>query len=116
MVKILWQGSQQHNSPIPISSFDATDTSALVDPAKKVVQDHYDNATLTPFGINNSQLDYDFGNEADNQDSFKSMLIAFPILLVVMFVLLLFQFRSFLQPVLIFMAIPFSFFGVAAGL
>jgi multidrug efflux pump subunit AcrB len=33
-----------------------------------------------------------------------------------MFLLLLYQFRSFVQPLLIFIAIPFSFFGVAAGL
>jgi multidrug efflux pump subunit AcrB len=42
--------------------------------------------------------------------------IAFPILLVVIFVLLAFQFRSLLQPLLIFMAIPFSLFGVTLGL
>ena len=98
------------------AGFDATDVSALVDPAKNLVQDKYTDARLQPFGIGKSALSFDFGNESNNQDSFKSMLLAFPILLGVMFVLLLYQFRSFLQPLLIFMAIPFSFFGVAAGL
>jgi multidrug efflux pump subunit AcrB len=36
--------------------------------------------------------------------------------LVVMYVLLAFQFRSLLQPLLIFMAIPFSIFGIMLGL
>jgi multidrug efflux pump subunit AcrB len=44
------------------------------------------------------------------------MIIAFPILLLAMYLLMVWQFRSFLQPLLIFMAIPFSFFGVAFGL
>ena len=98
------------------AGFDATDTSALLNPAKKVVEDHYTDEELQKVGIKKSQLDFDFGNEENNQDSFKSMVLAFPILLAVMYVLLLFQFRSFLQPLLIFIALHFSFSGVAAGL
>jgi multidrug efflux pump subunit AcrB len=44
------------------------------------------------------------------------MIIAFPILLVAIFILLSIQFRSLLQPILIFLAIPFSLFGVTFGL
>ncbi len=98
------------------AGFNADDVSALVEPAKTLVQNHYTPARLQAIDLKKDQLVYDFGNEANNQKSFKSMLLAFPILLAVMFVLLLFQFRSFLQPLLIFIAIPFSFFGVAAGL
>jgi multidrug efflux pump subunit AcrB len=41
---------------------------------------------------------------------------AFPVVLVAIYILLAIQFRSFLQPILIFMAIPFSVFGIALGL
>jgi multidrug efflux pump len=36
--------------------------------------------------------------------------------LLAIYILLVIQFRSFLQPLLIFMALPFSFFGIALGL
>ena len=36
--------------------------------------------------------------------------------MLVIYLLLIFEFRSFLQPLLIFMAIPFSLFGVTLGL
>jgi multidrug efflux pump subunit AcrB len=38
------------------------------------------------------------------------------LLLIVIYLVLAFQFRSLLQPLLIFMAIPFSIFGVMGGL
>ena len=56
------------------------------------------------------------GQEQENQDSFKSLALAFPILLLAIFLLLALQFRSLLQPLLIFMAIPFSLFGDHPGL
>jgi multidrug efflux pump subunit AcrB len=105
------------NAYVSVSAgFDASDTSALVGATEKIVKDTYTATKLAQYNISKDQLVFDFGNESNNQDSFKSMLIAFPVLLLFMYVLLALQFRSFLQPLLIFMAIPFSFFGVAAGL
>lgn len=98
------------------AGFDADDVSALVSAAERLVNDTYTPERLEQFSITKQQLTFDFGNESDNQDSFKSMLIAFPVLLLCMYILLVLQFKSFLQPLLIFTAIPFSFFGVAAGL
>ncbi len=98
------------------AGFDATDVSALLNPAKKLVQERYAEERLAAFGLRPDQLRFDYGSEANNQDSFKSMVLAFPVLLGVMFILLVLQFRSFIQPLLIFAAIPYSFFGVAAGL
>jgi len=98
------------------AGFADDDVSALVVAAQKYVNDTYNDQKLATFGYNSSDIAFDFGNESNNQDSFKSMLLAFPILLLAMFVLLAFQFKSLLQPLLIFSAIPFSFFGVAFGL
>jgi HAE1 family hydrophobic/amphiphilic exporter-1 len=68
------------------------------------------------YALPKDSLQIDAGFEEDNQESFNSMLIAFPIMIVAMYLLLLIQFRSFLQPLFIFLAIPFSFLGVGMGL
>ncbi|OGL35712.1 hypothetical protein A3F65_03500 [Candidatus Saccharibacteria bacterium RIFCSPHIGHO2_12_FULL_47_16b] len=98
------------------AKFDATDTSTLVNLAKEVVDKEYTSEKLAKYNLKKDNLVYDFGFESENQESFNAMLVAFPILLVLMYFLLAIEFRSLLQPVLIFMAIPFSFFGVTGGL
>jgi len=97
------------------ASFDATDVSALTVAAQELVEGEF-NTQLADFGFTEEEVEYDFGFESENQDSFSSLLLALPIALIAMYVLLTIQFRSFLQPVLIFLAIPFSMFGVAYGL
>lgn len=98
------------------AKFDATDTSTLVNLAKDLVGKEYNDQKLAKYNLNKNNLAYDFGFENENQQSFNSMLLAFPILIGAMYLLLAIEFRSLLQPVLIFMAIPFSFFGVTGGL
>jgi multidrug efflux pump subunit AcrB len=98
------------------AGFDADDVSALVTVAQKAVEDEFNVAKIKSFGLTKNDVKFNFGEESNNQASFKTMLLAFPVLLVVMYILLALQFGSLLQPLLIFMAIPFSFFGVAAGL
>ncbi len=90
------------------AGFNADDTSALVNIGQSAVEKE--------FASQKDILKFDFGNESNNQDSFKSMLLAFPVLIVVMLILLIIQFRSLIQPLLILLAIPFSFLGVAFGL
>ncbi len=98
------------------AGFDADDTSALVTAGRDVVKQEFTPSRLKSYGLNKNALTFDFGTESENQESFKTMLIAFPILLVIMYLFMALQFRSYLQPLLIFSAIPYSFFGVAAGL
>ena len=97
------------------AGFSDSDTSALVGLAENEVKEFINNPANTA-GLQSSDYRFDFGNESSNQESFKTVLIAFPILLVVMYILLAIQFRSVVQPLLIFLAIPFSFFGVGIGL
>lgn len=97
------------------AGFDADDVSALVQLAKSDVED-FIAQDANRSGLSVDSYRFDFGNESSNQDSFKTVLVAFPILLIAMYILLAFQFRSFTQPLLIFLAIPFSFFGVGFGL
>ncbi len=97
------------------AGFDAKDTSTLVTLGQKAVEDKF-NAQLQQYGLTKDDLSYDFGQEADNQDSFSSMGRAAGPLFLAMLVLMIVLFRSAFQPLLIFTALPFAFFGVAGGL
>lgn len=96
--------------------FDGTDTTTLMALAQDAVKKEFNESKLASYGLNADVLNFDLGMEEDNQNSFGTLLKAFPILLLIIFVLLAVQFRSLLQPILIFMAIPFSLFGIALGL
>jgi len=67
-------------------------------------------------GLSDDALTFDFGLESDNQDDFAALGIAGLVALILMFILITVQFRSLAQSVLIFLAIPFGFFGVTAAL
>ena len=79
-------------------------------------EENYGPDELRALGLEADALGFDFGLESDNQESFSSLPIAFLVALVAMLVLLIVQFRSSVQWILVFLAIPFSFFGVFAGL
>ena len=98
------------------ASFDGSDTSTLVTLAQTAVEKEFTPEKVASYGVDKNALKFDFGQESENQDSFKTLAIAFPALLFVIYLLLAVQFRSLLQPLLIFMALPFSFFGIALGL
>ncbi len=98
------------------ANFNADDTTTLVTLAKDAVVKEFTASKIESYGLSKNVLNYDFGQEGDNQDSFKTLALAFPILLFVMYLLLALQFRSLAQPLLIFMAIPFSLFGITLGL
>ncbi len=98
------------------ADFDGNDTTTLVTLAQDAVKKEFDTEKLATYNLPADAVSFDIGQESENQDSFKTLALAFPILLIVIFVLLAIQFRSLLQPLLIFMAIPFSIFGVMLGL
>lgn len=98
------------------ASFDGTDTTTLTTLAQDAVTDYYDQERLQQFGLEPDDISFDLGQEAENQESFQALLIAFPAVLLAIYILLVIQFRSLLQPLLIFLALPFSFFGIALGL
>ena len=101
---------------VSAAEFDGTDTSALVELSKDAIGEEFDEEKLAAYGLKPGTIIYDLGVEGDFQNSFNTMLIAFPLLLIAIYALLAVQFRSLLQPVLIFMAIPFSLFGITGGL
>lgn len=98
------------------ANFDAKDTSALVTLGQKLVEDKFTPNYLASKGLPADSLSFDFGQEKENQESFASMGKAAGPLFLAMFVVMAVLFRSLLQPLLIFTALPFAIFGVATGL
>jgi multidrug efflux pump subunit AcrB len=98
------------------ASFDGTDTTTLVNLGRDAVNKEFTASKLASYGLKAGDITFDIGQESQNQDSFKTLALAFPVLLFIMYLVLVIEFRSFLQPLLIFMAIPFSIFGVMSGL
>ncbi|HEX5798282.1 MAG TPA: efflux RND transporter permease subunit [Candidatus Saccharimonadales bacterium] len=98
------------------ATFEDTDTTTLVSLAQNAVEKEFDRERLSEFGLSPEDLNFSFGQEDENQDSFNTLAYSFPIVMIAIYILLVFQFRSFIQPILIFMAIPFSLFGITLGL
>lgn len=98
------------------AGFNGDDTTTLVTLAQNAVKKEFPPERVATYGLASDALSFDIGQESENQDSFKTLVMAFPMLLLVMYLLLAVQFRSLLQPLLIFMAVPFSLFGVTLGL
>jgi multidrug efflux pump subunit AcrB len=98
------------------SGFDADDTTTLVTLAQDALKKEFTPDKVASYGLDKDALGFDLGQEAENQESFKGLVLAFPLVLIAIFILLAIEFRSLLQPLLIFMAIPFSLFGITLGL
>ena len=96
--------------------FDADDVTTTTAETEAFIVGRFDEAALGALGLESDALGFDFGLESDNQESFASMPRAFMLALGAMLVLLIVQFRSSIQWLLVFLAIPFSFFGVFGGL
>ena len=96
--------------------FDADDVTTTTADTQAFLEDAYPPDRLAALGLADDALVFDFGLESDNQDSFASMGPAFGVALVLMMILLIIQFRSTVQWLLVFLAIPFSLFGVFGGL
>ena len=96
--------------------FDNDSTTDVTTATKEFFEENYGPDELADLGLDEDSLEFDFGLESDSQESFDALPIAFQLALVAMLVLLVVQFKSSTQWLLVFLAIPFSFFGVFGGL
>lgn len=94
------------------AAFSTDDLTNNLEATEQLVNDLYGDEELTALGLAPDAIAYDFGQESDNQDDFAALGQALIVALLLMLVLLVVQFRSIVQPLLIFLAIPFSFLGV----
>ncbi len=92
------------------------DTSTAIMAAQDFINDRFDGEELDDRGLDESAISFDLGQEDQNVESFEGVQLALGVALLLMYILLLLQFNSFLQPLLIFVAIPLSLFGVFSGL
>lgn len=98
------------------ASFEADDITGLVTATQTAVEDEFTTERLGSAGLAEDALRFDFGQESENIESFASVQIALVIAVLLMYFLLVMQFNSFSQPLLILLAVPFSLIGVGLGL
>jgi multidrug efflux pump subunit AcrB len=96
------------------AGFENNSDSSALRLLKERITKEFDNAKLTELGINS--IEFDFGQESSNEESFNSLIVLSLLSLVLMYGVLVFQFNSFTQPLLILLAIPFALPGVLFGL
>ncbi len=100
------------------AGYDDDNVSALVEATQGMIEDEFSETDLNAYGLSYEEesVTFDFGQESDSAESFGSVQKIIPLALGLMFLLLAIQFRSIIKPLIIFMAIPFSLFGVFLGL
>lgn len=91
------------------------DSSTLIG-FQDVLKNEYSEDRLKELNLEKDALGYDLGQESSNLESFNSAILALFVALAVMYILLVTQYNSFVQPLLIFIAIPFTFFLLFPGL
>ena len=94
------------------AGFDTDDTTGNLQATEELLTARYPADALSALGLNAGALGFDFGLESDNQDDFAALGMALVIAIVLTIAFLMIQFRSIIQPLLVFLAVPFSFFGV----
>ena len=94
------------------AQYDNDNVTSNLNATESYVDEQFPPETLEAQGLPGDALSFDFGAESDNQDDFAALGIAGLVALLLMFVVITVQFRSLAQTLLIFLAIPFSFFGV----
>ncbi len=83
---------------------------------QELVKGEFTETKLDTLGLSKDALSFDLGQESENLESFQSAVVAFAAALLIMYGLLVMQFNSFSQPLLVFLAIPFAFPGLFPGL
>jgi HAE1 family hydrophobic/amphiphilic exporter-1 len=90
--------------------------SGLILNLQEDIEEEYDKNKLAKLGLEEDALEFDLGQEGENIESFTSTIFALAAALILMYTILVFQFNSLSQPLLIFLAIPFTFPGLFPGL
>lgn len=90
--------------------------SAAVIEIERVVKEEFTDERLAVYDISSDQLDFDVSQESENADSFSAIGLGLVVAIFLMYIILVLLFDSWLQPMLILMAVPFSLFGVFFGL
>ncbi|MCA9381784.1 efflux RND transporter permease subunit, partial [Candidatus Dojkabacteria bacterium] len=93
---------------VKVKPSDNEDTGIILE-IQNAIEDQYGKDQLATLGLSEDALGFDFGQNSDTLKSFNSALLALVVALLIMYGILVFQYNSFIQPLLIFLAIPLSF-------
>lgn len=94
------------------AQFDTDDTTGNLAATEALLSRRYSADALEARGLSADALEFDFGFESDNQEDFAALGVALVVAIALTVVFLGLQFRSLIQPLLVFLAVPFGFFGV----
>ncbi len=92
--------------------FDNDNVSMVVNLARNEIEKQFDDNYLVANGFVAGSIDFDLGQEQENAESFAALGYAFPLAIVIIYILLAIQFRSLVKPFLMLLAIPLSLPGV----
>ncbi|QQS17994.1 hypothetical protein IPL68_05070 [Candidatus Saccharibacteria bacterium] len=70
------------------AKFVDSDTTALVTLTQKAVEDKFTDKKVASYGLAKDAISFNFGQESENQDSFKTLAVAFPLVLMVIYIVL----------------------------
>lgn len=98
------------------ASFEEGYDSATLQSASDAVAKEFNETRLTSLGLLASDVEVNRGQDQEFGDSFNSAIVAFIGAVLLMYVFLVALYKSFLQPLLIFVAVPFTIPGVMMGL
>lgn len=96
--------------------YSADDVSGALEATRTAVEKEFGDESLATFNLSSDDIAFDFGQESENEESFASAQFAFILAVGLMYLLLVLQFNSFSQPLLILLAVPFGLLGVGIGL
>ena len=86
-------------------------TDQILSDSKALIKQHFDEKYLQDNGYDTDLLEVETP-ESSFEESFKSLIYLFPLAILLVYLLLCWQFRSWLQPLIILVALPFALAGV----
>lgn len=81
----------------------------------KEVKDYLSEEKLKEYGLNSDNLSFG-GQTFSNEEDFANLQIVFVLAIIGVFVIIVYQFRSYVQTLLIMITIPVAFIGILPGL
>ncbi len=91
------------------------DKAAEITKVQKDIQDYLNKDRLNDFGLDEDSIAYG-GFASDIATDFNKLLVTFIIAIIAVFLILAYQFNSYLQPLMIMLAVPVALIGVFPAL
>lgn len=111
----LYKEDGKRIAEVDVAFEEGSDSQTLTQLEQKV-EEEFTDAKLGQYNLTTDDVYVDLGQEEDFQDSFDAAVIAFFAAVILMYGFLVVLLGSFTQPLLIFVAVPFTLPGMMTGL